>query len=164
MRTFRLSRALALSVIGFAAMSTANCSDGSAPSSPSGETSFLSGTWTGTLTISRTGQADTIGSTTWTFELVPQTGRQTFRATIRSQNSWIPMTTMSTIVLTPTADPPGQIGGTGHYDSPRGCVGDFVTTGTASVSTVDVSFDGIDCDDGSGIRMPFGGRVRLTKS
>jgi hypothetical protein len=75
---------------------------------------------------------------------------------------WIPVTTTSTIVLTPTADPPGQIGGTGHYNSPRGCTGDFVTTGNATVNTIDATFDGIDCDDGSGVRLPFSGRIRVT--
>ena len=122
------------------------------PTSP-GETSFLSGTWNGTLTITRSGQPDVTGPATWTFELVPQTGRQNFNTTIRSQNAWIPVTTTSTIVLTPTADPPGQIGGTGHYSSPRGCTGDFVTTGNATASAIDATFDGIDCDDGSGVSV-----------
>ena len=90
-------------------------------------------------------------------------GRHNFNTTIRSQNAWIPVTTTSTIVLTPTADPPGQIGGTGHYTSPRGCTGDFVTTGNATVNTIDATFDGIDCDDGSGVRLPFSGRIRVTK-
>jgi len=162
MRTRLLHRFLALSLTGFAPVVLANCGGGSSPTSP-GETSFLSGTWNGTLTISRTGQPDITGPATWTFEVVPQTGRQSFNTTIRSQNTWIPVTTTSTIVLTPTADPPGQIGGTGHYNSPRGCLGDFVTTGNASVSSIDATFDGIDCDDGSGIRLPFSGRIRVTK-
>src|ERR1700682_6571550 len=54
------------------------------------------------------------------------------------------------LILTPTAEPPGQIGGTGHYTSPRGCTGDFVTTGNATINTIDATFDGIDCDDGIG--------------
>ena len=98
------------------------------------------------------------------FEMVSQTVRENFNTTIRSQNTWIPVTTTSTIVLTPTADPPGQIGGTGHYNSPRGRRGDFVTTGNATASTIDATFDGIDCEDGSGIRLPFSGRIRVTKS
>ena len=89
-------------------------------------------TWNGTLTVSRAGQPDLVGPATWTFELVPQTGRQNFNTTIRSQNMWISVTTTSTIVLTPTADPSRQIGGTGHRNSPRGCTGDFVTTGNAT--------------------------------
>ena len=63
----------------------------------------------------------------------------------------------------PTADPPGQIGGTAHYSSPHGCTGDFVTTGNATINTIDATFDGIDCDDGSGIRLPFSGRIRVAK-
>jgi hypothetical protein len=73
-------------------------------------------------------------------EVVPQTGRQNFNTPIRSQNTWIPVTTTSTIVLTPTADPPGQIGGTGHYNSPCGCTSDFVTTGNATANTIDATF------------------------
>jgi hypothetical protein len=162
MRTRSLRRGLALTLLVLAPVVLATCGGGSTPPAPS-ETSFLSGTWTGTLTITRSGQPDVTGPATWAFELVPQTGRQNFNTTIRSQNTWIPITTTSTIVLTPTADPPGQIGGTGHYSSPRGCTGDFVTTGTASVSTIDATFDGIDCDDGSGVRLPFSGRIRVTK-
>ena len=162
MRTRSLHRVLALSLMGVASVVVVSCGGGSTPTSP-GETSFLTGTWNGTLTISRTGQPDVTGPATWTFELVPQTSRHNFNTTIRSQNTWIPVTTTSTIVLTPTADPPGQIGGTGHYNSPRGCTGDFVTTGNATASTIDATFDGIDCDDGSGVRLPFRGRIRVTK-
>src|SRR5712691_12357049 len=139
-----------------------SCGGGAPPVSPS-ENSFLNETWNGTLTVSRAGQPDLVGPATWTFELFPQTGRQNFNTTIRSQNMWISVTTTSTIVLTPTADPPGQIRGTGHYNSPRGCTGDFVTTEDATASTIDATFDGIDCDDGSGVRLPFSGRIRVTK-
>lgn len=162
MRTRYRHRLFTLSLLAVVS-GAASCGDGSTPTSPSGESSFLSGTWNGTLTISLSGGVEITGPTTWTFEIVSQTGRQTFNTTIRSQNSWMPVATTSTIVLTPTAEPPGQIGGTGHYNSPRGCVGDFVTTGAASATTIDVSFDGIDCDNGSGIRQPFSGRARLSK-
>jgi len=111
MPTRSLRRGLALSLMGLASVGQTNCGGGSTPTSP-GETSFLNGTWNGTFTISRTGQPDIAGPATWTFEVVPQTSRQNFNRTIRSQNTWIPVTTTSTIVLTPTADPPGHIGGT----------------------------------------------------
>jgi hypothetical protein len=137
--------------MGLASVVLAICGGGAPPVSPS-ENSFLKGTWSGMLTIFRTGQSDVSGAATWVFKLVPQTGRQNFNTTIRSQNTRIPVTTTSTIVLTPTADPPGQVGGTGRYNSPRGCTGDFVTTGNASAGTIDATFDGIDCEDGSGVR------------
>jgi hypothetical protein len=38
-----------------------------------------------------------------------------------------------------------------------------VTTGNAAISTIDATFDDIDCDDGSGVRLPFSGRIRVTK-
>ena len=41
--------------------------------------------------------------------------------------------------------------GTKNYTSPRGCTGHFVTTGNAIVNTSDATFDGIDCDDDSGV-------------
>jgi len=71
--------------------------------------------------------------------------------------------TPSTIVFDTDGDPPGQIGGTGHYNSPHGFRGDFVTTGNATVNTIDATFDGIDCDDGSGVPLPFSDRIRVTK-
>jgi len=138
-----------------------SCGGGAPPVSPS-ENSFLNETWNGTLTVSRAGQPDLVGPATWTFELVPQTGCQNFNTTIRSQNMWISVTTTSTIVLTPTADPSGQIGGTGHYNSPRGCTGDFVTTGNAHrqhhrcdfVASIAVT---------AAARLPFTGRIQVTK-
>lgn len=162
MRNRTLHRAFALSLLGLTLVAFARCGGSSSPTSP-GESSFLTGTWNGTITISRTGQPDIAGPVAWTFELVPQTGRQQFSTTIRSQNSFIPVTATSAIVLTPTGDPPGVVGGTGHYSSPRGCTGDFVIVGNAAVGAIDAAFDGVDCDDGSGVRVPFSGRIRVTK-
>ena len=53
--------------------------------------------------------------------------------------------------------------GTKNYTSPRGCTGDFVTTGNAIVNTIDATFDGIDCDDGGGLRLAFSGYIRVRK-
>jgi hypothetical protein len=45
------------------------------------------------------------------------------------------------------------------YDTFAGeCAG-----GNATVNAIDATFDGIDCDDGSGVRVPFSGRIRVTK-
>ena len=59
-----LHRGLVLSLMGLASVGLANCGGGSTPTSPA-ETSFLNGTWNGTLTISRTGQPDVSGVVTW---------------------------------------------------------------------------------------------------
>jgi hypothetical protein len=147
----------AVSVVIFAACVAGNCGRTS-PSTPSEDASFLSGTWTGTLTISRTDQADVTGPTTWTFEVVPQTNRRQFRATIQSTNSWLPITATSTVVLNPSPEPPGQIAATGTYASPRGCTGDFATLGDANATTITGTFRGGDCD-----RVAFDGAMRLTK-
>src|SRR5204862_271238 len=67
------------------------------------------------------------GAVTWTFEVVPQTNLQTFRTTIQSQNTWLPITlTMSTAMI-PGNTPPAQISTQGEYDSPRGCRGTFAS-------------------------------------
>ena len=54
-----------------------------------------------------------------TFELVPQTNRQNFNMTIQfSEHVDSGHDNTAIVALTPTPDPPGQIGGTGHYSSP----------------------------------------------
>ena len=97
------------------------------------------------------------GATTWTFELVPQTNRQTFRASIRSRNLVAADDDGDGGVI-PSADPPAQISTQGDYSSPRGCRGDFGSFGVADARTIDASFDGVDCD-----LQTFGGHVVLTK-
>ena len=103
---------------------------GSSPTAPTGPQSFLAGTWRGTMTIqpNPTGPqpaTPVTGAVTWTFEVVPQTNLQTFRTTIQSQNTWLPITlTMSTAMI-PGNTPPAQISTQGEYDSPRGCRGDI---------------------------------------
>ena len=148
---------LTLSLVMLAAGVSGTCG-GSAPTSPSGETSFLSGTWTGTLTITRTGQPDITGPTTWTFEVVPQTNLQTFRTTINSQHSWLPVSTTASTGLTPGNTPPAQISTQGQFDSPRGCRGTFGSVGTANASRIEADFTGVDCSQAT-----FRGNVVLTK-
>lgn len=155
-RTLRYSSVVLVSFL------VASCGGDSSPTGPSGETSFLTGTWRGTLTITRIGEADVTGATTWTFEITPGTGRQNFRTTIQSDNAWLPISTTSSTGITPSADPPGQIATNGTYASPRGCRGDFSSIGEVQVRTIDATFIGVDCDQGAG-RVGFQGRVRLTK-
>ena len=67
----------------------AGCGRESTPASPSGPTSFLVGTWSGTVIIQVNPRdpnppPPTSGDMTWTFEVVPQTNLQSLRATIRS--------------------------------------------------------------------------------
>lgn len=134
------------------------CDSGRSPSSPSTPASFLAGTWSGTLTIQRQGQPDTSAATTWTFEVVPQTNSQSFRATIQSQHPWLPITTAGTTAIAPAATPPTQISTQGNYPSPRGCQGTFGSLGTAENARIDATFHGVDCNGET-----FDGRVVLTK-
>jgi hypothetical protein len=135
---------------------------GSTPSGPSAAQSFLAGTWRGTLTIQPDPTAPQPGSpvsgtVTWTFEVVPQTNLQTFRATIRSENAWLPITVTGSTAIIPGNTPPAQISTQGNYDSPRGCRGTFGSFGMAEATRIDADFTGVDCP------ATFTGRVLLTK-
>ena len=95
MLTQRFRRTVRYSSVVLVSCLVASCGGDSSPTGPSGETSFLTGTWRGTLTITRIGEADVTGATTWTFEVTPGTGRQNFRTTIQSDNAWLPISTTS---------------------------------------------------------------------
>ena len=136
--------------------------ESSSPTGPS-SSSFLSGTWRGTVTIAVNpgdpgAPAPTSGPITWTFEVVPQTNLQTFRTTINSQHSWLPVTTTASTGLTPGNTAPAQISTQGQFDSPRGCRGTFGSVGTANASRIEADFTGVDCNQAT-----FRGSVVLTK-
>ena len=133
------------------------------PTAPSAPNSFLAGSWQGTVTIEvnpgdPTASPPSSGPTRWTFEVVPQTNQQTFRATIRSEHAWLNITTMATAALTPTGSPPTQISTQGTFNSPRGCSGTFGSVGTAQAARIEADFTGTDCQQAT-----FIGRVVLTK-
>ena len=140
------------------------CGDGSSgPTGPTGQQSFLAGTWRGTMTIQPNPTAPqppspVTSAVTWTFEVVPQTNLQTFRATIRSENAWLPISTVSTTAIVPGSTAPAQISTQGDYDSPRGCRGTFGSFGVAEATRIDADFIGVDCN------TTFRGRVVLTKN
>lgn len=139
------------------------CGGGSPnPTGPS-SSSFLTGTWRGTVTIAVNpgdpgAPAPTSGPITWTFEVVPQTNLQTFRTTVRSQHTWLPVTTTASTALTPGNTAPAQISTQGQFDSPRGCRGTFGSVGTANASRIEADFTGVDCNQST-----FTGSVVLTK-
>lgn len=139
-----------------------SCGDsGGSPTDPSGSGSFLSGRWQGTVTIEvNPGEPGAVPATTaatmWTFEVVPQTNMQTFRATIQSSHSWLPISTIAATALV-TNSPPAHISTQGDYSSPRGCRGTFGSSGTADATRIDADFTGVDCS------ARFIGRVVLTK-
>jgi len=106
-------------------LTLAACGGGTpTPTAPSAPQSFLAGTWRGILTIqpNPTGPqpgSPVSGAVTWTFEVVPQTNLQTFRATIRSENAWLPITMTASTAVVPGNTPPAQISTQGDYTSPR---------------------------------------------
>jgi hypothetical protein len=139
------------------------CGGGSStPTTPSDPQSFLAGTWRGTLTIQPdpTGPqpgTPVSGPVTWSFEVVPQTNLQTFRSTIRSENSWLPITLSASTAIIPGNTPPAQISTQGEYQSPRGCRGTFGSFGNAQARRIEADFTGVDCP------VTFTGTVVLDK-
>ena len=137
---------------------------GSPPTGPSAPTSFLTGTWSGTVTIEvnpgdPNAQPPSSGSMQWTFEAMPQTNLQSFRTTVRSDHPWLTMMTTATTALTPGNTPPTQISTQGEFNSPRGCRGTFGSVGTAQATRIEADFTGTDCQQAT-----FIGRVVLTKN
>jgi len=132
------------------------------PTSPS-EQSFLAGTWRGTVTIQVNPHAPgaspaTSGPITWTFEVMPNTNRQSFNSTIRSEHAWLNITTTATTAISPSNTPPTQISTQGTFTSPRGCSGTFGSSGTAQATRIEADFTGTDCD-----AAVFAGQLVLTK-
>ena len=138
------------------------CDSGPAPSA-SNPQSFLSGTWQGTVTIQVNpglpgALPESTGTSRWTFEVVPQTNLQSFRATVTTDHPWLSMTTIGTTALVPGNMPPAQISTQGDYSSPRGCRGTYGSFGTADATRIEADFSGVDCNS-----VVFSGRVVLTK-
>jgi hypothetical protein len=159
-QTRRVSLSCALSTS--LALSVGGCGRESRPISPS-EQSFVAGTWRGTVTIQVNPQAPnpsppTSGAITWTFEVMPNTNRQSFNSTIRSEHSWLPITTAATTAISPSNTPPTQVSTQGTFTSPRGCRGTFGSVGTAQATRIEADFTGTDCD-----AAVFAGRLVLTK-
>lgn len=133
------------------------------PTAPSAPTSFLTGTWSGTLTL-QVNPGDpvvappTTGPTRWTFEVMPQSNLQSFRASVRSEHSWLTMVTTATTALTPGNTAPAQISTQGQFTSPRGCTGTFGSVGTAQATRIEATFNGTDCQQAT-----FAGTVVLVK-
>jgi hypothetical protein len=140
------------------------CGGSPGPTQPSAPTSFVSGTWTGTVTIQvnpgdPNSPPPTRGPMTWTFEVMPQTNLQSFRTTVRSDHAWLTMTTTATTALTPGNTPPAQISTQGEFTSPRGCRGTFGSVGTAHSTRIEADFTGTDCEHAT-----FVGQLLLTRN
>lgn len=148
----------ALPVLAFLAL--ASCGREATPTAPSTTRSFLQGTWNGTITIERDGQASS-GAVSWTFDVVDGTDLRTFRVTIRSQHAWLPITTTVTSAIEPGNQPPARISTQGDYASPRGCTGSFLSIGTADATAITADLTGVDCQSPNG--STFTGRFSLTK-
>ena len=152
-----------LSFLITASCLAATCGGGTpVPTSPTAQQSFLTGTWTGTLSIDRDGEPTTSGAATWTFEPVTGTNLQTFSVTIRSQNPWLTMTATVTSAITPSNQPPARISTQGSYPSPRGCTGSLLSVGNADRTGIDADFSGVDCSTLA--QSTFRGHVVLSKT
>ena len=140
------------------------CDGGSnSPTAPSGGTSFLTGTWRGTLVLQvnpgdPNAPPPSNGTMEWTFEGLPQTNLQSFRVSIRSDHPWLAMTTNGSAAITPGNTAPANISTQGEFTSPRGCRGTFGSVGQAQTSRIEANFTGTDCQAAT-----FSGTVVLTK-
>lgn len=113
-----------LAIAIFVASALASCDCEATPTGPSGQTSFLAGTWRGTIIIQvNPGDPNppppTSGEMTWPFQVMPQTNMQSLRATIRSTHPWLTMETAGSTALSPSNTPPTQISSHGEFNSSR---------------------------------------------
>jgi len=159
-----MTRAARLSLAILPLVALSSCGREGTPTAPSGPTSFLTGTWRGTVTIQvnpgdPNAPPPSTGDMTWTFEVVPQTNLQSLRAIIRSTHPWLTIDTTGSTALSPGNSPPTQISTHGEFNSPRGCRGTFGSVGTADATRIEADFTGTDCQ-----LATFTGRVVLTKS
>lgn len=132
------------------------------PTAPTAPTSFLAGTWRGTVTIEvnpgdPSALPESSGAVVWRFETIPQTNLQSFRVTVDAQHPWFASTAFGSTALTPGSSPPAAISTLGEFDSPRGCRGTFGSAGTAQATRIEADFTGTDC------QARFVGRVVLIK-
>ena len=145
-------------------ISLSACGGGSSsPTAPSGGTSFLTGTWRGTLVLQvnpgdPNAPAPTSGTMEWTFEAVPQTNLQSFRVSIRSDHPWLAMSTTGSAAIIPSNTAPAQISTQGDFTSPRACRGTFGSVGQANSTRIEADFTGTDCATAT-----FTGTLVLTK-
>jgi len=151
-------------LLSFALSSLIACGGGASnPTAPSASSSFLTGTWRGTLVLQvnpwdPNPPAPSSGTMEWTFEPVPQTNLQAFRVSIRSDHPWLAMTTSGSAALIPSSTAPTGISTQGEFNSPRGCRGTFGSVGDAQPTRIEADFTGTDCP------ATFAGRVTLTKN
>jgi hypothetical protein len=136
---------------------------GASPTAPSAPTSFLTGTWRGTITVQVNPgdpdqQPEVSGPAHWTFEPVAGSNLQSFRTTVQAQHPWFAAAASGSTTLTPGNAPPASISTLGGFDSPRGCRGTFGSVGTAQATRIEADFTGTDCQAAT-----FTGRVVLTK-
>ena len=102
--------------------------------------------------------AATSGPITWTFEVMPNTNRQSFNSTIHSEHPWLPVTITAITAISPSNTPPTQISTQGTFTSPRGCRGTFGSVGTAQSTRIEADCTGTDCD-----AAVFSGQLVVTK-
>ena len=140
------------------------CGGGSpSPTTPS-SSSFLTGTWRGTVRSRSTRairelQRRRVGRSLGHSRLCRRLTSRRFEQRFGRRHSWLPVTTTASTALTPGNTAPAQISTQGQFDSPRGCRGTFGSVGTANASRIEADFTGVDCNQAT-----FTGSVVLTKN
>jgi hypothetical protein len=110
------------------------------------------------LTVRQPGRSFLGG--TWTFETVVGTNLQSFRVTIPSQHSWLPITTTVTSAITPSNQPSASV--PRRIPVSEGMRGHAAQRGNAETRTIDADFSGVDCPTLT--NSTFIGHVTLTKT
>lgn len=122
---------------------------------------FLTGRWTGTITITRAGVPDSVAQTEWQLTELANTGGAGYAGTATIHDVWLPVTvTLTTTVLPPA--PGGAVSTSGFYGSPRGCTAEFWSATTSTATQMSGTIGGVDClnvDPGT-----FHGSISLTKA
>jgi hypothetical protein len=146
-------------VLAFVGASAACSGGGSGPNVPTDVRGKLTGTWNGTLIVSRRNVPDVVGQISWTFAVDSAAPVNGYRVQVLSQHPWLPFSSTAVSVLDVPGGSTSPIYTHGAYTSPRGCSETFSSQGMASDQRIDASFSSADCDS-----QTFTGSVSLTRS
>lgn len=151
-------------LLALALGSTLGCGTGRSPTGPTPvtPTPFIAGNWNGSVTLqtvdATTGDTVAAGagdmSCAFTAAAVDP---GVFRVTCRLAHPWLTTTSQEAAGSMQHATPPTPLQFRADYMSPRGCLGSFLLSPTASSDRLEGPIRGIDCG------YTFSGQVNLQK-
>lgn len=151
-------------LVALALTSTLGCGRGGSPTGPTPvtPTSFLTGIWSGAVTLqtvdATTGDTTAAGAGDMSCTFAGATiSAAVFRVTCRLSHPWLTTTSQEAEGSMQTPSPPTLLQFRADYMSPRGCLGSFLLSPTASSDRLEGPIRGIDCG------YTFTGQVNLQK-